>query len=142
VFVAVVPESADADGDGVLARFDVCPDVYDPSQRDDGGIATSLVPDGSLLDGRGNACACGDANGSHALDPNDLGRIRGALALTDTVLFPALCNTTGPIDASDGDGNGLRDDCNVADVAVLTRTLAMEPLPEIARDACEGHPEL
>lgn len=64
VYESIVFNSGDdLDGDGFTDPVDDCPFLANADQRDDGGFATT-VPNGL-----GNACECGDANGSGRVMP-------------------------------------------------------------------------
>jgi hypothetical protein len=104
------------DGDGIPDGQDNCPFEANADQTDTSGS------------GRGDACECGDADDDGTVTPADTGGIR--VALTDpTAALTAQqkCNIRGPIDGADADGNGLRDDCNIVDVAVLIRSAGSLP---------------
>jgi hypothetical protein len=51
------------------------------------------------------------------------------------MLVPVKCNVRGPVNAADGDANGVRDDCDVLDRAVIARTAAS--LAGGAQQVCE-----
>jgi hypothetical protein len=64
VYETIVFNSGDdLDGDGFTDPVDNCPFTANADQSDDGGFATT-VPNG-----HGNACECGDANGSGRVQP-------------------------------------------------------------------------
>lgn len=130
VYETIVFNSGDdLDGDGVTDPVDNCPFAANAGQRDDGGFATTVS------NSIGNACECGDANGSGrifaATTPEtgsngtplvpDLQRIREYLVgmhATDPDL-PALCSVAGDTD------------CDAADAVVLDRALqGLTPAPQ------------
>lgn len=123
-------QAADLDGDGVDDSIDNCPQFPNPDQSDLGGL-------GSLSsDGRGDVCQCGEHSQDGAVMIDDIVRIRRALqGLAPGLADPQRCNTSGPQDAADGDGNGIRDDCDQADVDALRAALAGQPGPFL--DICE-----
>ncbi len=82
----------DSDGDGVPDEVDVCPDFAD-DQAD------------TNMDGRGDACECGDQNGDGILNIGDILAINAAIF--DTALVTPLC------DANDDD------QCNVGDILAV-----------------------
>src|SRR5262249_20509782 len=55
----------DLDADGLVSG-DKCPNAYDPSNADTGGIGAS-----SAADGIGNACQCGDLTGDGVVTMDD-----------------------------------------------------------------------
>ncbi len=82
---------------------------------------------------RGNACECGDLDddgfvriGPAPQPANDLLAVRYALANLTTLSTGRArkCNVVGPTSAADADHNGLRDDCNILDVAYMRRAAA------------------
>jgi hypothetical protein len=124
----VFNEGDDLDGDGLTDPVDNCPFTANPDQADAGGFATT-VPNG-----RGNACECGDANGSgkvvSAATPEtgaggvplvpDLQRIREYLVgmHPGDATIEGLCSVAG--DTA----------CDAADAVVLERALAgLEAVP-------------
>jgi len=110
----------DADGDGVTDECDVCPFSSDPDQQDTGGVGA-----GSLPDGVGDACQCGDVDGNGRATLADAVVIQRALLVppTATMSAPELC---------DADGNGR---CTAADAVVVRRALLRPPSARI-RQAC------
>jgi hypothetical protein len=64
----------DGDGDGVADFLDDCPALFNPSQADRGGLNTGAP------DGIGDACQCGDVNGSGRIGPTDVLWIQTATA--------------------------------------------------------------
>ena len=96
----------DSDGDGVADVLDRCRFAYDPGQAD------------SNHDGIGNACTCGDVDGTGAVSTGDEAALRVALSSpTPTLAKPGLCNVVGaaapfPID------------CRINDWAVMRRARA------------------
>ena len=94
--ITVLPPdpTLDSDGDGVGDYVDNCPYAFNPLQEDNGGFQT-LTPDGI-----GDACQCGDMDGSGMVDFNDLVQLANALTFATGASFvnvvrPELCNITG-----------------------------------------------
>ncbi|MGH3642036.1 MAG: RHS repeat-associated core domain-containing protein, partial [Mycobacterium sp.] len=83
--------SNDPDGDRITpASSDKCPNAYNPDQLDGGGLGSASVPDGI-----GNACQCGDVDGSGKVTSADATAI-GAFIASGTALAKAdLCDVTG-----------------------------------------------
>lgn len=76
----------DIDRDGVPDLQDNCPYVPNPDQQDAGGIGPGSVPDGI-----GDACQCGDADGDGSLTVADLTRLkRAARGLPPLLVRPEL----------------------------------------------------
>ncbi len=79
----------------------------------------------STFDGIGDACQCGDPDDDGDGDQDDVDGTRQALALLGPGLAsPEKCNVISPADGADLDGDGLRDDCAIDDVAVMMRSVA------------------
>jgi thrombospondin type 3 repeat protein len=102
----------DRDGDGIPDGTDNCPYLANPDQRD------------TDLNGRGDACECGDQNGDGRVDVRDIVAIN--LAIFNPPLVTPLC---------DANGDGL---CNVSDIVAVnieifspgaTSTCAAQPVP-------------
>lgn len=132
VYETIVFNSGDdIDGDGFTDPVDNCPFAANPDQSDDGGLLSS-VPNG-----HGNACECGDANGSGRVVPSttpesgpggvplapDLQLIREYLVglHPGDPTIPRLCSVHG--DTA----------CNAADAVVLERFFAGLPADPDAR---------
>jgi hypothetical protein len=111
------------DGDGIADGSDNCPYEANPDQLD------------ANFDERGNACECGDVDDGGTVLDADVAQIRSALAgLVFGVGAPSKCNVIGPTDPVDADGDGLPDDCNLADVVALQR--ALQDLPPGVVQVC------
>ncbi|MBK7950944.1 MAG: thrombospondin type 3 repeat-containing protein [Deltaproteobacteria bacterium] len=131
VYETIVFNSGDdLDGDGFTDPVDNCPFTANADQSDDGGFA-STAPNG-----HGNACECGDANGSGRVQPAstpefgkggiplvpDLQLIREHLVgmHADDPSIEKLCSVNG--DTA----------CDAADAVVLDRALqglSANPVP-------------
>ncbi len=80
-----LPSAApDRDGDQIADWLDNCPAAFNPSQADRGRVASALP------DGIGDACQCGDVNGSGSVTATD------ALLIDTTILGLAPC-LAGPV---------------------------------------------
>jgi len=62
---------SDKDGDGICDIDDNCPFAGNTDQQDRGGVANPGAPTGSIADGIGDACQCGDANGDGRVTSDD-----------------------------------------------------------------------
>lgn len=112
----------DFDRDGRADSVDNCAGVVNPGQEDRGGLGSFAA------NGIGDLCECGDVNGNGAAHLNDGTLIRRRFAgLGPGLARPELCNVAGDPDARDADGDGLRDDCTLADLVVLRRALLGKP---------------
>ncbi len=101
---SIAQTAADFDGDGRSNVFDNCPFVANPGQLD------ASVPQNDV----GDACECGDTQGSGRFDLADVAVLRRALAgLAPGVADVAKCSVVG----------GSMD-CDVADVARMRAALA------------------
>jgi len=111
----------DGDGDGVPDVSDNCPTVPNPGQQDAGGLGT-----GSLPNGRGDACECGDVSGNGIVTITDATLIQRALLTppTATMTRPELCNVGG---------NAT---CSIADSVIVRRALLTPPTATIDPEAC------
>lgn len=87
---AGAPSPDDPDGDGVGAQTDRCPHAYDPAQLDGGGIG-----DASAADGVGDACQCGDVDGSGRVTVADALAILSSQIWWTPVPSPELCDVDG-----------------------------------------------
>ena len=103
------------DGDAFPDQCDNCRYVANNSQAD------------ADHDGIGDACECGDPQPNGLSDSIDVQVVREALTKSVSPVNPAKCNAIGPVSAADSDGNGLRDDCSVVDLALIRRTAAGSP---------------
>ena len=109
----------DSDGDGPPDFADNCRYVTNPSQSDVGGVGPGSVPDGI-----GDACQCGEVNDDGRVLALDLAALRAGLTgSTAGITAAQRCNAIGPVDATVL-STGMRADCNVVDVAVVSRALA------------------
>ena len=102
--ITAVSVEPDRDGDGIPDAEDNCPDVPNPDQIDRGGVGAGSAPDGV-----GDACQCGDVNGSGSVTSADA-----------TILFnEARGNPTGVLVApelADVNDNGR---CTTGDATIL-----------------------
>ena len=109
----------------------------DPLTAGQGGVAAggllqtpaylAVVPD--LYD------LCGDLTGDHRVDAHDIELLREALTgASAAIATPEQCNVVGPSDPVDADGDGLADDCDLLDLAILIR--ASRALPPGAGQLC------
>lgn len=91
--------AGDPDGDHIApASSDKCQYAYDPEQIDSGGLGASSVPDGI-----GNACQCGDVNGSGKVTTEDANLIIAFYLTGGQLAQQDLCdvNGDGPCDQND-----------------------------------------
>ncbi|MFK7896467.1 MAG: dockerin type I domain-containing protein [Myxococcota bacterium] len=88
--IDLAPE--DTDDDGILNAFDNCPFVANANQLDNGGLGF-----GTVGDGIGNVCQCGDVTGEGQVNDTDAAFIkRHALGLAAPLfLVPDHCDVTG-----------------------------------------------
>ncbi len=120
--LAPAARAQDYDRDGRADSADNCAAVANPGQEDRGGFASYAA------NGVGDACECGDVNGDGAAQLNDATLIRRRFAgMGPGLARPELCNVSGELDARDADGDGLRDDCTLADLVVLRRAFLGKP---------------
>ncbi len=106
---------ADQDGDGVPDASDNCPSVANSDQLDRGGVG------GSTPDGVGDACQCGDVNGSGSVTQADaVVLLRSRLSPpTATMAHPELCDVGGTVG------------CSLADAIVVQRAILSPPSASI-----------
>jgi lysophospholipase L1-like esterase len=113
---AFAQTSSDFDGDGRANTSDSCRFVANPGQQD-----SSALPDGV-----GDACTCGDVDGTGVVNLRDAVVLRRALAqLAPGVADAAKCSVTG----------GSMD-CDVADATRLRQALAAQAALE---PVCRAH---
>ena len=104
----------DSDEDLVEDADDNCPHVPNSFQHDQGGWLTSSP------DGIGDACQCGDLDGSGQMDENDVAELRLHLAGFLSELAPKTYQRC-PAPTPTGE-------CNIGDVVRLERAIAgLEP---------------
>ncbi len=120
--VVRAPGSAlgDEDGDGVVDPADNCPQIANSAQDDRGGVGA-----GSLPDGTGDACQCGDVTGDGRVTAAD------AVMLSRALLVPPRATLARPDRCDVGGSAG----CTNADVVILRRALLQPPTAKI-RPAC------
>jgi hypothetical protein len=118
----------DGDGDGVADPEDNCPTVPNGpaqagvagigNQADSGGVASPADPNGATVDGRGDACQCGDVSGDGKVLGNDATLIRRRLLnLSVPASFRVShCNVAGAA------GSTLAE-CQGNDATVIRRAL-------------------
>ena len=107
---------SDPDADGVPDPSDNCSTRANPRQLDRGGLASTLDPTGSAIDGVGDACQCGDADADGAVSAMDLSLIRQELVTPGGWLAPeelARCSRLAESGA-----------CDIREVVVLLRSLS------------------
>lgn len=128
VYETIVFNSGDdLDGDGFTDPVDNCPFTANADQSDDGGFA-STTPNG-----HGNACECGDANGSGQVQPAENGA-GGAPLVPDLQLIREYLVGMHADDPKIGKLCSVYGDtaCDAADVVVLDRALqglSANPVP-------------
>lgn len=119
---------------------DNCTFTVNPGQGDSGGVGSPADSSGTLPDGIGDVCQCGDVTGEGSVNGGDVTVIRRALlGLTPNPGFTAVdrCNVNGPVIATDGpDPDTVRDDCNGGDVTVMRRELLGLVPSSFVRNAC------
>ena len=100
---------------------DNCRFWTNPNQLDRGGIGA-----GSLPDGIGDACQCGDVSGDGFVSIADATIIRRALLTppTATMSKPLLCDV-GPAGPARSGG------CTIADATIIRRALLVPPTANI-----------
>jgi hypothetical protein len=84
-----------------------------------------------------DAQECGDVNADGVPAQGDADAMRRALAGLAPLGVAAKCNVIGPLDMVDGDLDGVPNDCNVADVAVVRRASATPALGPVPLQACQ-----
>jgi DNA-binding beta-propeller fold protein YncE len=84
-----------------------------------------------------DAQECGDVNADGVPALGDADLMRRALAGLAPLGLTAKCNVIGPLDMADGDGDGVPNDCNVADVAVVRRASNTPALGPVPLQACQ-----
>lgn len=109
----------DFDMDGVPDVSDNCPTVPNAGQQDSGGVGV-----GSLPNGRGDACECGDVSGNGVVTIADATLIQRSLLSPPTVVLtrPELCHVGG----SPG--------CSLADAVIVRRALLSPPTATIGTE--------
>jgi hypothetical protein len=124
------PDQTDGDQDGVGDVCDNCLSVANPDQMDSGGVGSPSDPQGSVPDGRGNACQCGDVNGDGRVLGNDVTLIRRFLLnlSVPSSLRISHCNVAGPA------GSAVTQ-CQGNDTTVIRRVL-LGLGPGIVPDNC------
>lgn len=115
----------DTDADGVPDAIDNCPTVPNAGQQDLGGIGA-----GSLPDGLGDVCQCGDVNGDGRVTFTDAVLVQRATLMppTATLPHPELCDVaSSPA-------------CTIADAVVLRRALLSPPTATIEQHCVPALP--
>lgn len=110
------PPGPDADADGVSDAVDNCPTRANSGQEDTGGVGV-----GSLPDGTGDACQCGDATGDGRVTIGD------AVTISRSLLVPPSATMAAP---GNCDANGSMT-CSIADAVVVRRALLTPPIAVI-----------
>ena len=118
----------DTDGDGVPDEIDNCPYASNPSQADRGGHGV-----GSLPDGIGDACQCGDVSGDGRVTQADSVIILRSLLVppTATQTNPQLCDV-GPA--------GPTVSCTQADSVIVLRYLMVPPTATVLQHCAPANP--
>lgn len=122
IFVAV--PTTDADGDGVPDTSDNCPLRANPDQSDVGDL------DGSVPDGIGDVCQCGDVSNDGRVEVSDLAAFRDALATGQINSLPGArkCRV-----------NDVWAPCSLLDLTILRRALdSGGPLPPGPEQTCDA----
>ncbi len=118
----------DSDGDGVVDLSDNCRFEPNPGQDNNGGLLDASAG----ADPYGDACECGDGDGSGAIFPapteDDLGELRRHL-IELSPLDPLIGKRCSVVDGPE---------CNLRDVAVLERVLAGAPVSQGIAPVCNG----
>jgi hypothetical protein len=109
----------DADGDGAPDAADNCPAIPNADQLDRGGVGAGSPPDGI-----GDACQCGDVDGSGRVTIADATLVTRALLVPPTAFLahPELCNVGGAAS------------CSAQDAVVIRRALLAPPTATIGSD--------
>jgi len=104
---------------------DNCPYAWNPDQYDSAGIGT-----GSLPDGIGDECQCGDVSGDGQVSSVDAAIIMRALMRPPlaSMARPELCDVGGSID------------CSSVDAAIVFRSLMVPPLAAIQQQCGPAQP--
>ena len=91
---------------------------------DDGGSAASrAVTESFVLPA--SCTLCGDVDDSEVVDVVDaVAEARALAMLAPPMVAPEKCNVVGATDPADGDMDGLPDDCDSSDLAILRDHLA------------------
>jgi hypothetical protein len=112
------------DGESCEVGPDNCPFIWTPGQDQ---TNSDTLP-------AGDACQCGDVNGEHGVTALDLTIARQHLvgAKLSGPFIPERCNV---IDPSDGGAS----DCDVADIYVLQRFLALADESVTVENACQAY---
>ncbi len=120
VLAAATAHAFDTDGDGIQDAVDNCPFVSNPGQQDTGGVGA-----GSLPDGIGDACQCGDVNGDGKVTLID------SVIITRSLLVPPTATLANPT-RCDANGDGK---CNLADATIVRRAQLLPPTASVSQ-AC------
>jgi hypothetical protein len=125
VFQTSDPGLADADGDLVFDAADDCQFTINVDQSDRGGVGS-----GSLPDGIGDACQCGDVSGDGRVTTADAVVMQRALLVpaTATMTMPGLCDVGGQAG------------CSAADAVILRRALLSPPTALILPRCAPANP--
>jgi hypothetical protein len=106
---------------------DNCPNAWNPDQYDTAGVGT-----GSLPDGIGDECQCGDVSGDGQVSSVDTAIIMRALMQPPlaTMERPELCDVGGSLG------------CSSVDAAIAFRALMVPPLAAIQQQCPPAQPPL
>lgn len=110
----------DSDGDGWPDACDNCPSVANPWQEDRGRLGAGSVPDGI-----GDACQCGDVNDDGAVTLSD------AVAVQRSLLNPPTATLAAPERCDVGGARG----CSIGDAVQIRRALLIPPAATV-QQAC------
>lgn len=104
---------------------DNCPYVDNPGQEDRGGVGAGSGPDGI-----GDACQCGDVNGSGGVTQTDsVIVLRSKLVPpTATMAVPELCDVGGPIG------------CSQTDSVIILRSQLIPPTATVMQQCAPANP--
>src|SRR5262249_44891379 len=120
-----VCDPSDSDCDGILDDDDNCPYAANPGQEDTGGLGW-----GSLPDGIGDACQCGDADGDDWVTPLD------QLIIKRERMSPPLAVMRQPEFCDVGGSLG----CTKTDATIVKGALYVPPQATILQQCAPANP--
>ena len=123
--ITVTGAGGDSDGDGVPDASDNCPYAPNPDQADRGGIGS-----GSAADGIGDACQCGDVNGSGQISVTD------SVIILRSLLVPPTASQPKPELCDVGGSAG----CSLADATIILRGNLSPPTASISQNCAPAKP--
>lgn len=123
--VANLVDPPDSDGDGVTDDVDNCVYAANPDQLDRGGVGA-----GSLPDGVGDACQCGDVSADGRVTTVDAVLIARSLLTPPTAVLanPPLCDVGGAAG------------CTLSDAVIVRGALLVPPTTSIAPVCAPARP--